>query len=301
MSAPFFSIITPIHNNGATIFDTLSSVKSQTMDDWEHLIVNDYSSDDSMAKALAFTQGDRRFRFLENTDKGGANVCRNIGLQNSKGQFLVFLDGDDLLHSTCLENRKKHLEGTGVQMLISQTLSYDTGSQKETGLFNCSPTISREWIIASFLKHKILWTTTGVSWEKHFLESIGGWNENYPRLQDVELNIRALLNNPRLGFTNCPDSYLVKSDFTKEKERNAFAGFNLLLRDYYGRVNETADCAQTDQLYSEAFGVHIQIIMQYWKNLPVGSNDPWGAFFLETVQEILEEADYRELKNMLTS
>ena len=103
---PRISIVIPCFNRERFLPETLDSLNAQTFSDWEAIVVDDGSTDGSLSIARDYARRDARFRALcREGGHNGANSCRNKGLAESKGDYLIFLDSDDLLASTCLENR----------------------------------------------------------------------------------------------------------------------------------------------------------------------------------------------------
>ncbi len=97
ISSPTVSIITPCYNSSKTIAQTIESVRQQTFQDWEMLIVDDCSTDNS-AQIIAEYQGqDSRIKYFK-TDKpsGSPSLPRNIGIENSTGKWIAMLDSDDM-------------------------------------------------------------------------------------------------------------------------------------------------------------------------------------------------------------
>src|SRR5690606_30409778 len=106
MSQPLISIVTPIYNRESLIAETIRSVKEQTYPNWEMLIVDDGSTDNSWDLISEFSAQDPRIKcFRRDRLPKNANTCRNIGVQHSKGDFLLFLDSDDKLIPNTLEQR----------------------------------------------------------------------------------------------------------------------------------------------------------------------------------------------------
>jgi len=99
---PTVSIITPLYNKAAYIVDTIQSVLSQTYSDWEMLIVDNASTDGSWEQAQAFQ--DSRIRLLQ-SPKQGPGAARNYGLNLAEGEWIQFLDADDLLEADHLEQQ----------------------------------------------------------------------------------------------------------------------------------------------------------------------------------------------------
>ncbi len=93
MSNPLASIITPAYNAAAFIGDTIRSVLNQSYSHWEMLIIDDGSTDSTVAVVMEF--GDTRLRLTQIPHSGIPAVPRNIGLRQAQGEFVAFLDADD--------------------------------------------------------------------------------------------------------------------------------------------------------------------------------------------------------------
>ena len=92
----FFSIIVPVYNVAPYLRECLDSVLAQTFTDWECLCVNDGSTDESGAILDEYAQKDARFRVFHKKN-GGVSAARNLGLDNAKGEWIWFVDGDDAI------------------------------------------------------------------------------------------------------------------------------------------------------------------------------------------------------------
>ncbi|MCH7627406.1 MAG: glycosyltransferase family 2 protein [Proteobacteria bacterium] len=93
-----FSIIMPVLDQERYLAEAIGSVQAQTFDDWELLVVDDGSTDASLAIAQRFARDDPRIRVLRHPDGGrhGAAASRNFAIRQARGRWLAFLDGDDL-------------------------------------------------------------------------------------------------------------------------------------------------------------------------------------------------------------
>ncbi len=105
MSKPFFSIILPTYNRANLIIKAIQSVLNQTFDDFELIVVNDGSTDntDEVVKSIE----DRRIKYFkkENEER---SIARNFGIDKAEGQYIVFLDADDYFLNTHLEKAYKY-------------------------------------------------------------------------------------------------------------------------------------------------------------------------------------------------
>lgn len=102
---PLVSIITPLYNAEAFISQTLSSVQNQTYTNWEHIIVDDASSDDGVKIVEDVVKSDDRIKLIKSPKNNGAAVCRNIATENATGDLIAFLDSDDLWHPEKLQKQ----------------------------------------------------------------------------------------------------------------------------------------------------------------------------------------------------
>ncbi|SCI45052.1 glycosyltransferase family 2 protein [Romboutsia sp. 1001713B170207_170306_H8] len=97
------SIITPSYNCKRYIQDTIESVIHQTYKNWELIIVDDCSSDNTCEIIEKYAYDDKRIRLIKSKQNSGAAISRNIALSNAKGRFIAYLDADDLWYPQKLE------------------------------------------------------------------------------------------------------------------------------------------------------------------------------------------------------
>lgn len=103
MSAPTVSIVMPAWKAEAFIAHAVESVLTQTLTDWELIVVDDCSPDATGAAALAAAQGDPRVRVVRAPENGGVARARNLGMQQATGTWIAVLDSDDAYEPTRLE------------------------------------------------------------------------------------------------------------------------------------------------------------------------------------------------------
>ena len=90
------SVIVPCYNQGEFLIESVQSIKTQTYQDWECIIVNDGSTDDTDRIARELMKSDSRIKYLHKTN-GGLSSARNAGLQFALGTYVQFLDADDFI------------------------------------------------------------------------------------------------------------------------------------------------------------------------------------------------------------
>ena len=103
------SVIIPTHNYGHYISETLESLLEQTEQQWECIIIDDGSSDETREVVNSYVLQDSRFSYIYQ-DCQGVSAARNVGLAMAKGEYIQFLDADDVLLPRKLEMHKKYLE-----------------------------------------------------------------------------------------------------------------------------------------------------------------------------------------------
>ena len=106
-----FSIIVPCFNASSTVLQTLNSIQKQEINDFECLIINDYSTDNSEKIITKFAQLDSRFKLINLESNKGVSFARNTGLENSSGRYVTFLDSDDMWHKNFLKSSIDIREG----------------------------------------------------------------------------------------------------------------------------------------------------------------------------------------------
>lgn len=89
------SIITPSYNSSLLISNTIKSVLAQTVTDWEMIIVDDCSSDNSVDVIQSFVDQDPRIKLIQLSENSGAAVARNAAIEAAQGRYIAFLDSDD--------------------------------------------------------------------------------------------------------------------------------------------------------------------------------------------------------------
>ena len=103
------SIIVPCYNQAEYLGETLNSVIEQSYPNWECIIVNDGSSDNSEQIALEYCKNDNRFKYHFQSNQG-PSIARNNGIAQTSGEFILPLDGDDLIGKTYIEKCVNHFE-----------------------------------------------------------------------------------------------------------------------------------------------------------------------------------------------
>ena len=113
------SIITPSYNSAKFIAETIQSVHYQTYTNWEMIIVDDGSIDETESVVLSIIQKDSRIQFHKLSQNSGPAVARNTGIEKASGDYMTFIDADDIWFPTFIENNIKTIQETGIPFVFS--------------------------------------------------------------------------------------------------------------------------------------------------------------------------------------
>ncbi|MGX7668103.1 glycosyltransferase family 2 protein [Flavobacterium pedocola] len=188
---PFISIIIPTFNRANLIGETLDSIVEQTHADWECILVDDGSTDNSREVIETYLKKDSRFRYFERPSdrKKGANACRNYGFEQSKGAYVKWFDSDDVLLPDALEKQLEVLKETGKQIAVCE---YHLFRNRETE--NIVPQYLNEKVTNLFLTYisgDITLNTQIVLFSRDVVEGYL-FDESLSRAQDLDFIYRIL-------------------------------------------------------------------------------------------------------------
>ena len=180
------SIIMPAFNSSKTILDSINSVQSQTYQNWEMIIIDDGSTDNTKDIITPFLS-DYRIKYLRQLNSG-PSIARNNGINKAKGKYLAFLDSDDLWKPNKLEIQIKYLHNNPTYGLIHTNYSTfendikDCKPFKQSSWFSKWPGYDRLLIFDSIGTLTVLTETQ--------LKSLGGFRKDLFGTEDWDLWIR---------------------------------------------------------------------------------------------------------------
>lgn len=128
----YISIIMPAYNAEDTIAEAIRSVQRQTYHNYELIIIDDCSTDHTNEIIESFASEDSRIKIVRNEDNIGASFARHNGVANAMGDWLAFLDSDDLWEPCKLEKQVLHQEKTGGNLIFTASAFIDSfGNRKD--------------------------------------------------------------------------------------------------------------------------------------------------------------------------
>lgn len=128
--APLISVIVPAFNASCTLRGALDALQRQSVKEFEAIIIDDGSSDDTRAIAQAFVHDDARFRFVSQ-DNQGVSASRNVGLSIARGDWVAFLDADDTISPTYLAGMLAGAKGD-IDMVCGGAVEEDVASARRS-------------------------------------------------------------------------------------------------------------------------------------------------------------------------
>lgn len=148
MQQPLISIITPNYNSEKFIAETIESVVSQSYKNWELLIVDDCSTDNSTIIIEEFIEKDKRIQLIKLQQNGGAAITRNKGVSLAKGDYIAFLDSDDRWFVDKLTKQLSFMLDKDIA--FSFTSYYSVSEQKtDQKLINVKQTINYKQLLTN--------------------------------------------------------------------------------------------------------------------------------------------------------
>ena len=120
------SIITPCYNSSKYIVEMIESVLAQTYQNWELLITDDCSTDNSRMIVMEYVAKDPRIKLFQLVENSGAGVARNNSIKNANGRYIAFLDSDDLWAPEKLERQLAFIKDNGYKFVFCQAIVIDT-------------------------------------------------------------------------------------------------------------------------------------------------------------------------------
>lgn len=186
VDSPLVSVVVPCYNSEKFIVETIESVLAQTYDNFELIVVDDGSTDNSGQLISQFN--DKRLNYLRRSN-GGAGYARNLGIRQSRGEYIALLDSDDLYLPNNLKEKVQFLEENEFLGLVhSQEIVFDssTGSEikRTQGLHG---NVLKELLA---LEETVIHSPSSVVFRKSLIERAGYYREDIAVCEDWEFWVR---------------------------------------------------------------------------------------------------------------
>ena len=208
---PIISIIIPVFNRPTLVAEAIVSVLAQTNPNWELIVVDDGSTDNTWEVLESYAAKDERIRiFKRDREPKGANRCRNMGAEMARADYLFFLDSDDLIGGTFLETRAKYIEQyPDKDFIVFPEAKFET--RPEDGWWYEKKMFGEEEDLIRFFKHDHPWLISGPVWKSSSFFSIHGFDVKLTSGQDWDIHVRAILlrlSYEKIDICNKPDCFV---------------------------------------------------------------------------------------------
>ena len=200
MANPKISVITTTYNRYKGLERAIKSVQSQTFEDYEHIIVDDASSDRTKNIAEQYAKQDKRIKYIRRDDNYGNHTRpKNEGIKASKGEYIAYLDDDNQYLPTFLENNLTELQLSSYDVVYSDMRMFKhkpDGTEEDLGKgiamhYDPQLLMNRNYIDTNMVLHK-----------KEAVLRVGGWDETLPRFADWNLFVR--MTKAGISFKRIP-------------------------------------------------------------------------------------------------
>jgi len=216
--SPLVSIIIPTYNRADLICETIDSVIMQTYVEWECIIIDDGSTDNTSEIINDYIKKDFRIKYYHRPVKKnkGPSSCRNVGIEKANGAFIVFLDSDDLFTRECLENRVKFAQHNfEYDLWVFKTKVFDKNPADKNVIFNTKlEEYSDKLYLKLFFEGLHPFHVSSLLWRTEKIREISGFDEKLIVAEDPDLHIRAFLHGLKSITSNSLDyNSLYRIDF----------------------------------------------------------------------------------------
>ncbi len=187
------SIIIPIYNRAHLIEETLDSIKEQTYENWECIIVDDGSTDDTLMVVEQFIANDSRFKLYKRPKDllKGPSSCRNYGVSLSSGAFIQFFDSDDVMHPDHLKLKREAIGDK--DFVICQLKAFKGDFDRSLFSQAATDTIKTpDDVLEAFVTGEFPMMMVAPLWQANSIKPYLPIREDLHILEDHELYVRAL-------------------------------------------------------------------------------------------------------------
>lgn len=175
------SVVIPLYNKEESILKTINSVLNQTYTDFEIVIIDDGSTDNSSTKVKEIT--DPRMSYYYQSNKG-VSTARNNGVLKAKGEWIVFLDADDIIYSDCLEHLKFLIDSYGTLIAVANFYISTNGNKRVYSRSTYSGIIANNF--KSYIDKELFIRTGNTIYSREVLLQ-NPFNSKFKRFEDLEM------------------------------------------------------------------------------------------------------------------
>jgi len=234
VSPPLISVVIPSYNRAALIEKSIASIEQQSFRDFEIIVVDDGSSDDTEQVVTGLKNP--HLTYIRHPQNRGANAARNTGIQAARGEFIAFQDSDDTWHPDKLEKQQQALAAHSADICFCAFTRLHNGTESQVPKpgYHIQPGCHK--LHTTLLRGNFISCQTLLV-KRQLLLSVGLFDEDLPRLQDWEICLRLARSHPIVyvdeslvrveigddSISRQIDNYARAADLILRKHRKDFA------------------------------------------------------------------------------
>ena len=272
------SIIIPTFNRAHIILKTLDSISKQTYLNWECIIVDVGSTDNTEEVLLSYCSNDSRFKFFKRPSIliKGPNSCRNFGFEVSRGEFIQWFDSDDLYFPNALEmfvkSFKDNLDVVVAKIERIDDLTFIKINENK---------IESNNLIEDYLIGKVTFYVCGPLWKRSFLNKQKElFDEEIRNLDDWDFNLRMLYQNPKIEYINSPlIQYRIHSASLAHEISKL--NYNEVQSELYAREKHLKLITLNKKANPKIFKAFVRDRCKYFFREALVKNDPKRFYYLK--------------------
>lgn len=272
MSSISVSIIIPTYNRAHLIAETLDSIIAQNFHDWECIIVDDGSTDNTYEFVNAYVQKDSRFKYFHRTDKylPGGNGARNYGLDLAQGEYIVFFDSDDLMTINHLQVKYDLINSGDYNFAVTRTKYFNYSNKHIDKYYNYSTNdITKE----NYILQKINWLTLDVIIKSTIAKNIR-FNEKLKSGQEYNYFSKLVCKTEKGVFLN-------KIVSLRRYHENSKSGSLVEIHKKYESMAISTWNTFNDVFFDIKSPTKKKIIFRIYKNILISKNKPKDIDYLD--------------------
>lgn len=195
---PIVSVVLPTYDRLDYLPEAVDSVRTQTRDDWELLVVDDGSKDGTRDYLQSLEE--RRLRVIERPHTGNVSALRNVGIREARGRWVAFLDSDDRWRARKLERQLEALEADPAALwsYTGAVVIDGAGRKIEDEWLGPAPAPSGD-VLEGLLRHDVRTLPSAVMARRALLLEVGGFDETLRFCEDYDLWLRLARRSPARG------------------------------------------------------------------------------------------------------
>jgi glycosyltransferase involved in cell wall biosynthesis len=252
---PKISIIIPVWNREKLVKETLDSILAQTFQDWECLVIDDQSTDNTYEVIKEYAARDSRIKVFQrpNNRPKSHPTCRNIGYENSTGELVQTFDSDDLLAPQFFETVVRLMdENSDAEYVLCPNTTFADSLNNYFSSYSLPPNTSKASLLEQVLSFTLSINTPAPVWRRSLLERCEMlWREGLKKGVDFDFNVRTMIVAKRGIWLDMPVMIFVRlhnGQMNQKINRNTECEYHKLGIDIYIKLYDYL-CQHTEDIH----------------------------------------------------